>query len=201
MNPGIAPVMTLIITALVGVAPAAFAQEEQGALPQEILACAGESDVMLRLSCYDREVAAFRNRPLSAPIATPPVAVAVRGAVAAHVATVVAATVVAATPAVGAADPAPEAVAVAPARATSSMDNFGFDAPMDEITSDVARIRKRPYGELIIYLENGQIWEQKHLDRRFRLKNGESVTISKSVIAGYRLSGNSNRSIQVQRLN
>lgn len=55
------------------------------------------------------------------------------------------------------------------------------------MTSNVARIRERPYGELIIYLENGQIWEQKHRDSRFRLKSGESVTISKSAVAGYRL--------------
>lgn len=68
------------------------------------------------------------------------------------------------------------------------------------MTSNVARIRERPYGELIIYLENGPIWEQKHRDSRFRLKSGESVTISKSAVAGYRLSGNSNNSIQVERL-
>jgi len=199
MNAKIAPVMILSITALVGAAPDAFAQDDQAALPQEILACAGESDVMLRLSCYDREVAAFRNRPVSSPATVPPVAAV------ASVPTGVAATTIAETPAVNAADPEPAASAAAPARATNSVDNFGFDTPtaemrMDEITSEVARIRERPYGELIIYLENGQIWEQKHLDRRFRLKTGESVTITKGAVAGYRLSGDSNRSIQVERL-
>jgi hypothetical protein len=165
---------------------------ERSALPQAILACAGESDVMLRLSCYDREVAEFRNRPVSAPASAAPAAPMV-------VATAPA-TKIAATPAVRAADPAPEPVAAAPVRAKNSIDNFGFDAPMDEMTSNVARIRERPYGELIIYLENGQIWEQKHRDSRFRLKSGESVTITKGAVGGYRLSGNSNNSIQVQRL-
>ena len=160
MNPSIAPVLTLITIALVGVAPAAQAQVERSALPQEIIDCAGESDVMLRLSCYDRKVAEFRNKLVSTPAA----------------------------------------IAAAPVRAKNSIDNFGFDAPMDEMTSNVSRIRERPYGELIIYLENGQIWEQKHRDSRFRLKSGESVTISKSAVAGYRLSGNSNNSIQVERL-
>lgn len=46
MNPSIAPVLTLITIALVGVAPAAQAQVERSALPQEIIDCAGESDVM-----------------------------------------------------------------------------------------------------------------------------------------------------------
>ncbi len=189
MNPRIPPALTLITIALVGVAPVTFAQVERSALPPEILACAGESDVMLRLSCYDREVAEFRNRPVSAP-----------ASVASAAPMVVAAATIAVKPAVGAANPAPETVAAAPARATNSLDNFGFDAMMDEMTSNVARIQERPYGELIIYLENGQIWEQKHRDSRFRLKSGESVTITKSAVAGYRLSGNSNNSIQVERL-
>jgi len=195
MNPKISPVMILSITALVGLAPAAFAQGHQATLPPEILACAGESDVMMRLSCYDREVEAFRNRPASAPVAeAPPVAAAT------SVPTAVVATSTAAAPAVVAADRVPEAVAAPPARAANSIDSFGFDSQIDEMTSNVERIRERPYGELIIYLENGQIWEQKHLDRRFRLKEGELVTITKGAVAGYRLSGDSNRSIQVERL-
>ena len=53
---------------------------------------------------------------------------------------------------------------------------------------------------MIILLDNGQIWEQKHRDTRFRLKVGDSVTISKGLISGYRLrSAGRNHSIQVER--
>ena len=173
-------------------APAAQAQVERSALPQEILDCAGERDVMLRLSCYDREVAEFRNKPGSTPASV--------ASAASMVVATAPATTIATTPPVAAADPEPAAIAAAPVRAKNSIDNFGYDAPMDEITSNVARIRERSYGELIIYLENGQIWKRKHRDSHFRLKSGESVTISKSAVAGYRLSGNSNNSIQVERL-
>ena len=70
----------------------------------------------------------------------------------------------------------------------------------EEFTATVTSIRKRPYGELIILLSNGQIWEQKHLDRRFRLAVGDEVTVSKGKVSGYRLRGRGNNSIQVERL-
>ena len=70
----------------------------------------------------------------------------------------------------------------------------------DEFRATVTNIRKRPYGELIILLSNGQIWEQKHLDRRFRLEVGDEVTISRGKVSGYRLRGRGNNSIQVERL-
>jgi hypothetical protein len=137
MNTRIAPVLTLITTTLVEVTPAAFAQVKRQALPQKFLVCACESNVTLQLSCYDREAAEFHNRPVNTS-ATPLVVASAP------------ATTIAVAPAVGVADPAPEAVAAAPVRAKNSIDNFGFDASMDKITSNVARIRERPYGELII---------------------------------------------------
>ena len=194
MKMNTASIVAIIATVNVGIASAALAQQATTALPPEILACANESDVMLRLSCYDKEVAAYRNRPVASPTVAPSAPAASQKAGEHAVAAAVPATTVAA------AAPAPAPVSTTETRSANSADNFGFDAPVDEISSAVARIRERPYGELIIYLDNGQVWEQKHLDRRFKLKTGESVTISKSAVAGYRLSGKSNRSIQVERL-
>jgi len=87
------------------------------------------------------------------------------------------------------------------ATAVAANDDFGGKGTeVREMTATVTGIRTRPYGEMIILLDNGQIWEQKHLDRRFHLEVGERVTISKGLISGYRLSGKSNDSIQVERL-
>lgn len=85
-------------------------------------------------------------------------------------------------------------------QATNTVDDFGYDRSQDDITATVVALQERPYGELVISLDNGQVWEQKHVDRRFRLDLGEIVTVRKGQVAGYRLSGTSNRSIQVKRI-
>jgi hypothetical protein len=94
-----------------------------------------------------------------------------------------------ASPPVAAGQPAP----------TAAMDDFGLAGEPMQISATVVDLRRRPYGELIILLDNQQIWEQKHVDRRFRLEIGEQVTIKRGAVGGYRLSGSSNNSIQVAR--
>src|SRR5690242_21817895 len=37
-------------------------------LPASVIACADETDVLKRLSCYDREVARYRNPPPAASV-------------------------------------------------------------------------------------------------------------------------------------
>jgi len=193
----------------------ANAQTAADALPAEILACAAEADVMVRLSCYDREIAALKSRPPAPAVAPTPVSTAlpstpvIRDVPATVVAaTVIPATTIPATTSVAASVPAaevvptPQASAAPVATVTPSpdpADDFGFDRLPDDVTAEIVKIRKQPYGELIIYLDNGQVWEQKHQDRRFKLRIGETVTVKKSSVAGYRLSGDSNKSIQVIR--
>ena len=91
--------------------------------------------------------------------------------------------------------------AAAHAKASAVPDDVGTrDQYPDEFSATVNDIAHRAYGEMIILLDNGQIWEQKHRDTRFRLKVGDSVTISKGLISGYRLrSAGRNHSIQVER--
>jgi len=163
----------------------ASAQSASIVVPAEILACADELDVMQRLSCYDREVAAAQLASEAPPPSPQPAA-------ATQLAKPEPTPSVAETPVPTIAEtPAPSETEAA----------FGLNAPVKDIVAIVVEIRERPYGELVIRLDNGQIWEQKHVDRRFRLRTGETVTISKGAISGYRLSGSGNRSIQVRRRN
>lgn len=190
------------------------AQDAATSLPANILACADEKDVMRRLSCYDREVAAMRMASAASPdapatsepvtetprpaaesaLSAPDVPIAVDVAPAAV--TAVATKVIEAVPMSQSSNekeqPDPQA--------SSGVDDFGKVRAIEDITATVAEISARPYGELIIRLDNGQVWEQKHVDRRFKLRVGETVTVKKGGVTGYRLSGDSNRSIQVQRI-
>lgn len=151
-------------------------------LPPQILACSTEQDVIVRLACYDREVAAFvASPPEPATYSPPPVRQP--------------------APTTAVTDAPAADTRVAPATKTRPEDKsgFGFDPRMDEISATVVKIREQPYGELLIWLDNDQVWEQNQLDRRFKLRVGETVTVKKGRFSGYRLSGNSNKSIQVTR--
>jgi len=151
----------------------AGAQTVANSLPPEILACTDEVDMMVRLSCYDSVVIKLREAPVAAGMAT-------------------------------VATPAPETITEngpvpEPAELSASDAGFGYDRPPDRITANVVEFRELPHGELIILLDNGQIWQQKHVDRRFKLRIGETVTVARGAVAGFHLSGDSNRSIQVKR--
>ena len=236
--------MTTIVALLV--AQSAMADDtDPTPLPAELVACVAESDVLARLSCFDRAMATLLAEDSSNESAPPPApspaaersaATAAAAPVSVPDAAVAAAAPVAptaspaplASPSAAPAAPAPVAARAAPASPAaaeespaaslgdapaaasvaeaetapaSAEDRRGLPAERSEdIVATVVEIRERPYGELIIFLDNGQVWEQKHRDRRFRLQVGEEVTISKGMISGYRLSGRSNNSIQVSRM-
>ena len=269
--------------------PAVYAQSAADSLPAPLRACARETDVMRRLSCYDREMLALEQTPaadvaaatadgsaakpsssavpapesapesgaepppsspapmvasgvaIAAGIAEsmpPPAAVAeatnaeiaaaaapsppssaapapesapesvtepaplspaptVASGVAASAASAASKPPSAAVPEASKVDNAPAATAVA--EKTPDEDFGRPDEGPAEISATVTDIHKRPYGELVIRLDNGQTWEQKHRDNRFRLKIGDQVTISRGLISGYRLTGRNNNSIQVER--
>jgi len=214
MNPSELTISVIVLAAL-GL-PTLAAGQSAEELPPELLACAEETDVARRLECFDREMANLRSAPDEAappmPAAVPepepvvaetapavdPVPASVTDVAAAPAATTaVAAGAVATVEAAPLPAPAPE-----PETQPDPGDDFGLpDEGPNEIRGKVADIMKRPYGELVILLDNGQIWEQKHRDNRFRLDIGDDVTISEGLISGYRLTGgNRNNSIQVERL-
>ena len=84
----------------------------------------------------------------------------------------------------------------------SAADDFGLaDQEQEQISAVVTDIAHRPYGEFVVLLDNGQIWEQKHRDNRFRIDVGDEVTISEGLVSGYRLTAaDRNNSVQVERL-
>ncbi len=196
MDNKIITLVSITLSSAIWGLPTADAQTAANSLPAEILACAEESDVMVRLSCYDREIAALKSKSAAPAVVPTPVASDVPATVAAAPASVAANVPVAEVLPATQANAAPAAT-VPPS--PDPVESFGFDRPLGDIAAEIVKIRKQPYGELIVYLDNGQVWEQKHQDRRFKLRIGETVTIKKSAVAGYRLSGDSNKSIQVIR--
>jgi len=191
----------MALSAIIAVAagsgsPLAIAQDVENRVPPRILACASEQDVMVRLACYDREVAVLVARPPS-PSTPPPVTVFPSAASQADrmalPAETTAGAAVATVP-LAHVDSSPEHKTAAP-----DATGFGYDRQLESLTATVVKIRKHPYGELIVSLDNGQIWEQEHVDRRFKLRVGDTVTIRRGKVSGYRLSGKANKTIQVTR--
>jgi hypothetical protein len=64
------------------------------------------------------------------------------------------------------------------------------DSPQ-RISATVAAIEKRAHGELVVTLDNGQVWAQKEVGAYFPLKVGDSVAILAGTLGSFRLvSGN-----------
>jgi len=139
-----------------------------------------ESESLQRLSCYDREMARLSSTEKEiSPAATEYAAAADISEVAA---------------------PAPE-------------EQFGMNAklarqqPQTEgklqragLTATVLKISKRPYGELIVSLDNDQVWAEKIPSRSLRIDVGDTVTIRQGRFGGYRLFGRGNKSTEVTRI-
>ncbi|KPZ65287.1 hypothetical protein AN392_01441 [Pseudoalteromonas sp. P1-16-1b] len=69
----------------------------------------------------------------------------------------------------------------------------------ESITSIISSVKKAPYGELIITLENNQQWRQIGSDS-LRLDEGDTVIISRGVFNSFLLKkADQNRSIRVKR--
>lgn len=69
----------------------------------------------------------------------------------------------------------------------------------EELVSVIAAVKKAPRGELIITLDNGQVWRQLGTDR-FRVKEGFTVIISRGIFNSFLLKiQGKNKSIRVKR--
>ena len=55
------------------------------------------------------------------------------------------------------------------------------------MSATVTAIDKRPRGELVVTLDNGQVWAQKSADRYFPLKVGDPVAILSGSLGSFRL--------------
>lgn len=160
--------------------------QANAAIEQQLTQCAGITDKLERLVCYDNLAASIQVTTVAnnttAPIAVAPVV----------------------TPAA-----APVAVATAApvaAAATNLEDNFGMEVKRvqenttDKIYLDVESIAEDPYGALKITFTNGQVWKQTE-NRKFNLKVGEKVFIEKAALGSFLMGTESrNAKVRVKRL-
>jgi hypothetical protein len=165
--------------------PAVFAQE----VPPSIVACTSQSNVLSRLECFDREVArltrgekpvASTQVPPAAPTVVPPV--------------------VAPTP---------------PQNATPADDNFGLSGElarrraaeegrpqkkMTELKASIVKVTRKPYGEYVFELDNGQVWEQPEKKSSLFIKEGENIRITSGAMGSFFLTADSGATTRVRRV-
>jgi hypothetical protein len=153
-------------------------------MAERLAACSGERDDALRLACYD-EVAqlATAARKQAAPTD---------------------ASINTKTP-----QSKPES------KPESAEDSFGVygsevarkrgaeegktGTQLKRLTATVTAISKRPRGELVVTLDNGQVWLQKETQSYFPIRIGDEVAITSGALGSFRLAV-AGRSTQVTRI-
>ena len=150
-------------------------------LPEQMRACRAETDESRRLNCYDRAAATLDKT---------------------------AATAAPAAPSVARAAPADKAVTNAPA--SSGAADFGVSegplaakrqaTSLKEITAVVTAVSSRGRGELVITLDNGQVWAQNEAVAYFPLSVGDTVKIHSAAIGSYTLATPAKRTTKVTRV-
>jgi len=158
-------------------------------VPQSIVDCASLRKDSSRLACFDREIAELTASAQSAAPAR---------AVPAPTAT-----------------PAPVVVSSPPSNAISKEDEFGAsgnlprkrsdekkpaDTPLQELHGTVANVKTKPYGELILELDNGQVWEQPEKKSTFLVKVGEGVVIRQHKLGSFFLTTDAGAVTRVRRI-
>lgn len=147
---------------------------------EALLACANEADAARRLRCFDAAVAGLHRAP-AAPAAS-----------------------VAASAAKASAPPAAPPPAVA--SQASPEEKFGARGDLkpeqhkelSEITAKVTELGTRPYGELVLTLDNGQVWVERTPNSKIKVKVGDQVKIESGALGSFTLIANG-RSSKVAR--
>ena len=142
--------------------------------------CASEQDDARRLACFDAAVARARAQPpvaAEAPSAAPTVAAA------------------AAVP-------------------LSKEERFGLRgdlkeekakkapelAELQELRATVTKVAAKPHGELVLTLDNGQVWYEIQANSGIRVKTGDQVTIKSGALGSYSVVAPNGRSSKVTRV-
>jgi hypothetical protein len=169
-----------------------------------VLACAAEADEERRLACFDALAAGLRDprppaaaAPGSSTAATFPVSP-----------TAASATPVAPTVAPSAAAAAAAAAQPSQAGTPSPEDRFGLrvdrkEQKKDDLTELSARataISPKPRGELVITLDNGQVWGEIAPGSKIKVKPGDSVKIEAGTLGSFILIAPNGRSSKVTRI-
>lgn len=137
----------------------------------DFLTCAPEKDDARRLACFDAAVDRARTAP---------------------------------------ANPAP-AVAAAP---LTKEERFGLQGELkqekaqkvpelqdlEQLQAQVTKVSTKPHGELVLTLENGQVWTEIQANSGARVKAGERVTIKPGALGSFLLVAPNGRSSKVTRI-
>jgi hypothetical protein len=137
------------------------------------MACAAEKDDGRRLACFDAAVSQAKAQPA----------------------------------------PSTEAAAAAAAPALTKEEKFGLRGDLKEekakkapelielesVTGKVTKLAAKPHGELIVTLDNGQVWYEIQANTALRVKVGDQVTIKAGALGSYSLVANG-RSSKVTRV-
>ena len=163
----------ILIFACSGFAMSLAPELRAQSLPDQLRACRAETDDTRRLSCYDRAAATLDKAAASTPAAATATA-PVRPAAAP-----------AATVASSSSAAAPAGATAANAPAGSGVADFGVsEGPLavkrqatglKEITAVVTAVAARGRGELVLTLDNGQVWAQNEAVEYFPVNVGDTV--------------------------
>ena len=144
-------------------------------LEEAVRACAVETDVLLRLACYDRAAAQLAGT--QAPAAGP-VLSATQGAA-----------------------PRTESGAAEFGLRNGPLDQRKYSAAPKEITATVTLVElRRSNGALVVTLDNDQVWLQNQPTEYFPLKVGDTVRIRSAALGSYMMFAPSKRATRVTRI-
>jgi len=135
--------------------------------------CAGIDEDSARLACYDRT---FGRGPASAKPAT-----------AAAVPVAAAAGTAAAIPAADAAAKAQREFGLSETGKRALDDNKSVPQEPESLTATVKSASRRPTGEQVFVLENGQVWVETATFTAARVQPGDAVTVRKGALGSYLL--------------
>lgn len=140
------------------------------AVPESLRACAAEADDLRRLACFDREMARLGESHAPAPAPAPMLS-------------------------------AEERFGMQGELARKLEKEKGIERPeLEKLEAQVSEVGEKPRGELIVTLDNGQVWEQVEAKTGFRLRSGDSVTITPGALRSFWLQGESGRQTRVRRV-
>lgn len=147
-------------------------------LPSELRRCAAEPADSQRLACYDRLSGTLLRAPSPPSGATHPAGSGDAGVTGATVGS---------TPLAAGAPPSQSA---APSLADFGVNNGPLEAKKlvnqpKSMTGVVASVSTRARGELVVTLDNGQVWVQNQAVEFFTLKSGDRVEISVGALGSY----------------
>jgi hypothetical protein len=64
----------------------------------------------------------------------------------------------------------------------------------------ITKIATKPFGELILTLDNGQVWEQPEKLETFIIKVGEGVVIKQGKLGSFLLTADSGATTRIRRI-